>query len=955
MKKRTISVILSLVFMICCVLSPLGNISIFLDDSVGYASGTYDKLIYILYPDHAELARFEYPPPHNITIPSEIRGIPVTTINKGAFSNCTDLQTLVIPDTVTSIGENAFMNCEFLSSITIPDSVKCIAGNAFRGCSSLKKIDIPQNATWTGDFSFTGCSSLESITIPDYVSCIIGSAFSGCSSLESVVIPKSIKSIEMWAFKECYSLKSIVIPESVSYIGKWAFQQCIGLESVSLPSSIDVIDYGTFYDCSSLKTITIPNSVKSIDDSAFYNCSSLESISIPNTITSIGDGSFSFCSKLASVDIPDYVKSIGVNTFSSCSNLESITIRNVECDIYDSKYTIANDTKGFSGTIYGYSDSTAEEYAKKYGYKFDSLGDYIPVTTTTTTTTSTTTTTTYTTTNKIPKTTIPEARDNYCNIQDNEEATYKGSYWVQPSAWGTTKIDPNAYNGNGAEIKISKITVKASNAPDSFQTVKISYNGPEKVVSSIALHILWDTRMEIQEYRGNVVQDAKEALNGFATQATELKPGLAEVVSAAGGDELYTGEMYSMTFKLPANAKAGDLYPIGIVYKYDDKFGDLFYNAKQNDAGKLHMAYVFTQGIENGYIKVVDDNATTTSSTTTTTTTTTTYTTTNKIPKTTIPEARDNYCNIQDNEEATYKGSYWVQPSAWGTTKIDPNAYNGNGAEIKISKITVKASNAPDSFQTVKISYNGPEKVVSSIAFHILWDTRMEIQEYRRNVVQDANDALNGFSTLATEVKPGIVAVVSSAGGDDLYAGDMYTMTFKLPTNAKAGDLYPIGIVYKYDEKFGDLFYNANQNNAGKLHMAYVFTQGIENGYIKVVADNTTSTTTTTTTTTITTNQPQIEDYDLGDVNNDGTVDGSDATWVLREFGNVLAGKGESFTPEQFKAGDVDLNGVIDGSDATLILKFFGEAGKDINVSYGGMQLWMNNNFWNKDINSLTA
>ncbi len=88
---------------------------------------------------------------------------------------------------------------------------------------------------------------------------------------------------------------------------------------------------------------------------------------------------------------------------------------------------------------------------------------------------------------------------------------------------------------------------------------------------------------------------------------------------------------------------------------------------------------------------------------------------------------------------------------------------------------------------------------------------------------------------------------------------------------------------------------------------------------------------------------PPVLEYTLGDVNNDGIVDGSDATWVLREFGNILGGFGEKFTPEQFAAGDVDKNGVIDGSDATLILKFFGEAGKDI-----GMEPWMEKNFWNR-------
>ena len=88
--------------------------------------------------------------------------------------------------------------------------------------------------------------------------------------------------------------------------------------------------------------------------------------------------------------------------------------------------------------------------------------------------------------------------------------------------------------------------------------------------------------------------------------------------------------------------------------------------------------------------------------------------------------------------------------------------------------------------------------------------------------------------------------------------------------------------------------------------------------------------------------------YTLGDLNDDGAVDGTDATIVLREFGNILAGKGESFTPEQVAAGDVDRNGVIDGSDATIILKFYGEAGNDIEISYAGMVPWMEKNYWNR-------
>ncbi|MBQ6180826.1 MAG: hypothetical protein IJK31_03970 [Ruminococcus sp.] len=346
------------------------------------------------------------------------------------------------------------------------------------------------------------------------------------------------------------------------------------------------------------------------------------------------------------------------------------------------------------------------------------------------------------------------------------------------------------------------------------------------------------------------------------------------------------------------------------------------------------------------------------------------------MASTTAIAASDNYCDKQDNIEAKYDGSYWKQPSYW-LEDMDPGEYNGNGAEIKIDKLVIDGNNAPGSIQTVKIRYCGPDENVSTIGFHIYYDTRLELKVGRGgHYVQDAHESLEGFETTDYLVQPGEVFVTSSSGGNTLYSGDMYSLEFVLPLDVKSFDVYPIGIGYKQDGKRNDLFLDADATRAGKLHMAYVFAQGIENGYIKVgpigssitntattttvkhttttttttkSVTTTTSTTTTKLVTTTTTTQPEPVEYDLGDVNNDGTVDGSDATIVLREFGNVLAGKGESFTPEQFKAGDVDQSGVIDGSDATLILKFFGEAGKDIEVSYGGMQKWMDETFWHKE------
>ena len=80
----------------------------------------------------------------NVVIPPTIDGYTVTTIGNGAFRNCSELTSIVIPDTVTGIEGGAFDYCTGLTSIEIPDSVTSIGDSAFRGCEGLTSIEIPE-------------------------------------------------------------------------------------------------------------------------------------------------------------------------------------------------------------------------------------------------------------------------------------------------------------------------------------------------------------------------------------------------------------------------------------------------------------------------------------------------------------------------------------------------------------------------------------------------------------------------------------------------------------------------------------------------------------------------------------------------------------------------------------------------------------------------------------------
>ena len=177
-----------------------------------------------------------------------------------AFSNCSGLTSIVIPDSVTNISNYAFSNCSGLTSITIPNSVTTIGNSAFSGCSGLTSINIPNSVTTIGDSAFSNCSGLTSITIPNSVTLIGNSAFSGCSGLTSITIPDSVTTISNSAFSNCSGLTSITIPNSVTFIGNYAFINCSSLTSIKcLAPTAPMILYDAFMEVKSNGVLYYPS------------------------------------------------------------------------------------------------------------------------------------------------------------------------------------------------------------------------------------------------------------------------------------------------------------------------------------------------------------------------------------------------------------------------------------------------------------------------------------------------------------------------------------------------------------------------------------------------------------------------------------------------------------------------------------------------------------------------
>lgn len=101
----------------------------------------------------------------------------ITSIGQEAFSNCTSLENVVLPDSIEEIGKAAFVSSN-LSAVTIGKNTKKIGQQAFKDCTLLTSLTILSSATplniESSAFENTG---LTVLTIPERVQSIGISAF----------------------------------------------------------------------------------------------------------------------------------------------------------------------------------------------------------------------------------------------------------------------------------------------------------------------------------------------------------------------------------------------------------------------------------------------------------------------------------------------------------------------------------------------------------------------------------------------------------------------------------------------------------------------------------------------------------------------------------------------------------------------------------------------------------
>ena len=256
-----------------------------------------------------EILGLEKPYSGELTIPSKIDGLPVTSIAANAFKGYKGITSVTLPSTLTSIGESAFEGCTGLTSVTIPAKVKMIPYKAFYGCKGLTSVTISKGVQKIMGRAFENCTGLTSLTIPSGVTTLGGYTFSGCTGVKTLSVPSTITSVAETSFNK-------VKPSTLTAPKIMGGMNTSALTKVTVASGTTEVVYKAFYGCKTITSLTIPSGVKKIMGRAFENCTGLTTLTIPSGVTFLGGYTFSGCTGIKTLSIPSTITSVTETSFN---------------------------------------------------------------------------------------------------------------------------------------------------------------------------------------------------------------------------------------------------------------------------------------------------------------------------------------------------------------------------------------------------------------------------------------------------------------------------------------------------------------------------------------------------------------------------------------------------------------------------------------------------------------
>lgn len=258
----------------------------------------------------------------------------IVSIEANAFQkkNCPNLTTVNMELTrIKTIKKKAFSSCTSLKEIRLPNTIKTIEKNAFPNSNKLE-IVIPAEVTNISNFKIKNLDKVVFVVANDSPLTKKLSKWGLKYRLENsqeIVYPKPAKGKTYKKGKFQYKVTS----SSTATLMKTTNQK---ITKASIPNTVNINGYKftvnrigqkAFYSCKKLKTVTIGNNVTHIGDSAFAKCSNLKSITFGKKVKKLGKKVLYYDKKLSTIKFEGTnLQSIGKQTFRKVPKKASIIV-----------------------------------------------------------------------------------------------------------------------------------------------------------------------------------------------------------------------------------------------------------------------------------------------------------------------------------------------------------------------------------------------------------------------------------------------------------------------------------------------------------------------------------------------------------------------------------------------------------------------------------------------------
>lgn len=286
----------------------------------------------------------------SVVIPDSVR-----TITKGAFEDCKELREIIYraesavsqgilssafegagKDAVFTVGKEVQIVPDYLlysltgnigiTSLVFEQDGVCesIGSLAFAGLALQGEINLPATVTVIGDGAFSQCATLVAINAEQGGVYVSEDGVLYTSHKSTLVAYPAGKADKAYTAAEGadispYAFAGAKYLESVKIsatrVGVLAFYNCVALEEADFGERLEDIDTGAFSYCGALLKADLPSSLLRIRENAFIHCDSLTEVYLKEGIAEIGGYAFAYCGMLGEVEIPTSVVSMGNGVF----------------------------------------------------------------------------------------------------------------------------------------------------------------------------------------------------------------------------------------------------------------------------------------------------------------------------------------------------------------------------------------------------------------------------------------------------------------------------------------------------------------------------------------------------------------------------------------------------------------------------------------------------------------